>query len=103
MTSKVQFMLTEYVSGILYLFGGVVFMPEILPSWGQTISNTLPITYFLRNVRFSILHQAASSIQTDLLYLALTMTATIIIGFAVFRIAEYKARRDGLIDKKEEY
>jgi len=103
MTSKVQFMLTEYVSGILYLFGGVVFMPEILPSWGQTISNALPITYFLRSVRFSILHQAASSIQTDLLYLALTMIATIIIGFAVFRIAEYKARRDGLIDKKEEY
>lgn len=103
MTSKVQFMLTEYVSGILYLFGGVVFMPEILPSWGQTISNALPITYFLRSVRFSILHQATSSIQTDLLYFALTMIATIIIGFAVFRIAEYKARRDGLIDKKEEY
>jgi ABC-2 type transport system permease protein len=103
MTSKVQFMLTEYVSGILYLFGGVVFIPEILPSWGQIISNGLPITYFLRSVRFSILHQAASSIQTDLLYLALTMIATIIIGFAVFRVAEYKARRDGLIDKKEEY
>jgi hypothetical protein len=49
------------------------------------------------------LHQAASSIQTDLLYFALTTIATIIIGFAVFRIAEYKARRDGLIDKKEEY
>jgi ABC-2 type transport system permease protein len=103
MTSKVQFMLTEYVSGILYLFGGVVFMPEILPSWGQTISNALPITYFLRIVRFSILHQSASSLQTDSLYLVLTMIATIIIGFTVFRIAEYKARRDGLIDKKEEY
>jgi ABC-2 type transport system permease protein len=103
MTSKVQFMLTEYVSGILYLFGGAVFMPEILPSWGQTISNGLPITYFLRIVRFSILHQTASSIEADLFYLALTMIATIIIGFAVFRIAEYKARRDGLIDRKEEY
>jgi ABC-2 type transport system permease protein len=103
MTSKVQFMLTEYVSGILYLFGGVVFMPEILPSWGQIISNALPITYYLRSIRFSILHQPASSIQTDLLYLALTMIATIIVGFAVFKIAEYKARRDGLIDKKEEY
>jgi ABC-type multidrug transport system permease subunit len=78
-------------------------MPEILPSWGQTVSNALPITYFLRSVRFSILHQATSPIQTDLLYLVLTMVATMIIGFAVFRIAEYKARRDGLIDKKEEY
>jgi ABC-2 type transport system permease protein len=103
MTSRVQFMLTEYVSGILYLFGGVVFTPEVLPSWGQTISNALPITYFLRSVRYSILHQPVSSLQTDLLYLTVTMVATIIIGFAVFRFAEYKARKDGLIDKKEEY
>jgi ABC-2 type transport system permease protein len=103
MTSKVQFMLTDYVSGILYLFGGVVFMPEILPFWGQTISNALPITYFLKNIRFAILHQAAPATQTDILYLVLTMIATIIVGFAVFKFAEYKARRDGLIDKKEEY
>jgi ABC-2 type transport system permease protein len=103
MTSKVQFVLNEYVSGILYLFGGVVFLPEMLPSWGQTISNALPITYFLRSVRFSILHQAGSAIQTDFLFLVLTMIATIIIGVGVFKLAEWKARRDGLIDKKEEY
>jgi len=103
MTSKVQFMLTEYVSGILYLFGGVVFMPEILPPWGQTISRALPITYFLRSVRSSILHQTTLVSQTDMLFLVLTVIATIIIAVIVFRIAEYKARRDGLIDKKEEY
>jgi len=103
MTSKVQFMLTEYVSGILYLFGGVVFLPEMLPSWGQAISTALPITYFLRSIRFSILHQASFNPQIDLVYLALTTIATIFIGAAVFRVAEYKARRDGLIDKKEEY
>jgi len=103
MTSKVQFMLTDYVSGILYLFGGVVFVPQILPSWGQTISNVLPITYFLSSIRLAILNQSNSNIQTDLFYLVLTMVATIILGVIVFRIAEYKARRDGLIDKKEEY
>jgi ABC-2 type transport system permease protein len=103
MTSKVQFMLTDYVSGILYLFGGVVFVPQILPSWGQTISNVLPITYFLSSIRLAILNQSNSNIQTDLSYLVLTMVATIILGVIVFRIAEYKARRDGLIDKKEEY
>jgi len=103
MTSKVQFMLSEYVSGILYLFGGVVFFPEILPSWGQTISNALPITYFLRNIRFSILHQAGFSVEMNLLYFAITMIATVIVGLAVFRAAMYQARRKGLIDKKEEY
>jgi len=103
MTSKVQFMLNEYVSGILYLFGGVVFVPEILPSWGQTISKALPIAYFLNSVRFSILHKSSINIDTNLLYLVVSMIATIIVGVGFFRIAIYKARRDGLIDKKEEY
>jgi ABC-2 type transport system permease protein len=103
MTSKVQFTLNEYVSGILYLFGGVVFLPEILPQWGQVISNALPITYFLRIVRFSFLHQAGFDVQTNVLYLVLTMIATILVGIVIFRVAMYKARRDGLIDKKEEY
>ncbi|MGB9135400.1 MAG: hypothetical protein WCC63_07475, partial [Candidatus Bathyarchaeia archaeon] len=66
-------------------------------------SNALPITYFLGSVRFSFLHQGSLDIQTTLLSLLVTMIATIIVGAGVFRIAEYKARRDGLIDKKEEY
>lgn len=103
MTSKVQFMLSDYVSGILYLFGGVVFVPAVLPSWGQAISNALPITYFLDSVRYSFLHQASFDVQTTMLNLFVTMVATIMVGVGVFRVAEYKARRDGLIDKKEEY
>jgi ABC-2 type transport system permease protein len=103
MTSRVQFMLSEYVSGILYLFGGVVFLPTVLPSWGQAISAGLPITYFLRSIRSSILHQTTSTVTTDLLYLIVTMVATVILGLLVFKIAMYWARKDGLIDKKEEY
>jgi ABC-2 type transport system permease protein len=103
MTSKVQFTLNEYVSGILYLFGGVVFLPEILPQWGQYVSNALPVTYFLRLVRFSFLHQANFDVQANLLYLFATTIITILVGLAVFKVAMFKARRDGLIDKKEEY
>jgi ABC-2 type transport system permease protein len=103
MTSRVQFMLSEYVSGILYLFGGVVFLPEILPSWGQAVSNALPITYFLRIVRFALLGQTSITVELNLLYLVLTMMATIAVGVISFKIAMYKARKDGLIDKKEEY
>jgi ABC-2 type transport system permease protein len=103
LTSRVQFMLSEYVSGILYLFGGVIFLPQVLPIWGQAISNALPVTYFLRTIRFSILHQSPTPLQTDLLYLIVTVIATIIIGIISFRIVEHKARKDGLIDKKEEY
>jgi ABC-2 type transport system permease protein len=103
MTSKVQFTLSDYVSGILYLFGGVIFLPDVLPSWGQAISSVLPVTYFLRTVRYSILHTPGLVYQTDLMYLVLTMLATLVIGVAFFKIAMYKARRDGLIDRKEEY
>ena len=103
MTSKVQFMLNEYVSGILYLFGGVVFVPEVLPLWGQQISSAMPVTYFLRIVRFSFLHQGSFDVQTDLLYLVATIIITVLVGLAVFKVAMFKARRDGLIDKKEEY
>ena len=103
MTSKVQFMLTDYVSGILYLFGGVVFLPNLLPLWGQHISNALPVTYFLNVIRFSFLPEAGFDVQLNLLYLVVTMIATVLIGMAVFKVAMYKARRDGLIDKKEEY
>jgi len=103
MTSKVQFMLPEYVSGILYLFGGVVFLPEILPLWGQHISNALPVTYFLNIVRFSFLHHANLDVQMNLLFLVLTVIATVLIGLAVFKVAMFRARKNGLIDKKEEY
>lgn len=103
MTSKVQFMLSEYVSGILYLFGGVVFVPELLPWWGQQVSNALPITYFLRLVRFSFLHDTGFAVQLNLLYLAATTICTVLVGLGLFKVAMFKARRDGLIDKKEEY
>jgi ABC-2 type transport system permease protein len=103
MTSKVQFMLSDYVSGILYLFGGVVFLPSVLPFWGQAVSSVLPITYFLSCVRSAFLQQASSAVQSDLLYLVLTMIGTIAVGFLVFRFAEYMARKEGLIDRKEEY
>ncbi len=103
MTSRIQFVMADYVSGIFYLFGGVVFMPEILPSWAQAISSALPITYFLKTVRFSVLHSTAETFNADLLYLTLTTIITVLIGIIVFRGAEYKARKDGLIDRKEEY
>jgi len=103
MTSRVQFMLSEYVSGILYLFGGVVFLPSVLPLWGQAVSSALPITYFLSCVRFSFLQQTSATVQTDLLYLVVTMIGTIIVGFLIFRFAMYRARKEGLIDRKEEY
>ena len=102
-TSRVQFALPDYASAIFYLFGGVVFSPEILPAWAQTVSNALPVTYFLRAVRSAFLVQGSGAFTTDLLFLSLTTMVTGIIGASVFKAAEFKARKDGLIDRKEEY
>lgn len=102
-TSRIQFALPDYVSSIFYLLGGVVFPPEILPSWAQTVSNALPITYFLRAVRSSFLVQSYQAFGMDIFYLAVTTAATAVVGLGVFKAAEYKARKDGLIDRKEEY
>jgi len=103
-TARIQFALPDYVSGIFYLLGGVVFPPEILPSWAQSVSNALPITYFLQAVRSSFgLAQPYDTLGADLLYLGLTTVVTAVVGALVFKAAEYKARKDGLIDRKEEY
>ena len=102
-TSRVQFALPDYASAIFYLFGGVVFLPEILPAWAQTVSKALPITYFLRAVRSAFLVQSSGALTIDLLFLSLTTVVTGIIGAIVFKAAEFKARKDGLIDRKEEY
>jgi ABC-2 type transport system permease protein len=103
LTSRVQFMLSEYVTGILYLFGGVVFTPNILPFWAQPVSNVLPVTYFLRIMRFSFTGQTGGNLQTDMLYLALTTAGTVVISAVIFKFAMYQARKNGLIDRKEEY
>jgi hypothetical protein len=51
----------------------------------------------------SFLPEPGFDVQLNLLYLAMTMVATLFLGVLVFKAAMYKARRDGLIDKKEEY
>jgi len=102
-TARIQFALPDYVSSIFYLLGGVVFPPEILPTWAQTMSNALPITYFLRAIRSSFLAQSYGTFGMDIFYLAVTTAVTAVVGLGVFKAAEYKARKDGLIDRKEEY
>ena len=42
-------------------------------------------------------------IKTSALTALAYVLFTVLLGMAVFKIAMFKARRDGLIDKKEEY
>lgn len=102
-SSKLQFTLDEYVSGIFFLLGGVIFPPEILPKWVQPISYALPVTYFIRAIRSSLIFESSETLSNDLTYLLISAIAVAIFGILVFRRAERRAKRLGLIDRKAEY
>ncbi|MFQ5871651.1 MAG: ABC transporter permease [Candidatus Geothermarchaeales archaeon] len=102
-SAKLEWALGEYVSGIFFLLAGVIFPPEVLPTWVQPLSNVLPLTYFLRVVRTSMLSPGAPLPASDLLYLVLYSLATAALGLVVFRLAEQRAKKRGLIDMKAVY
>jgi len=101
-SNRMEFILGDSVSGIFFLLGGVIFPIALLPSYIQSIANVLPITYLLNTVResFGLLR---GNYMSDLAYLALTTLVTLIIGIAVFRLAEQRAKKLGLFDRKSEY
>jgi ABC-2 type transport system permease protein len=101
-SNRMEFILGDSVSGIFFLLGGVIFPIALLPSYIQPIANVLPITYLLNTVResFGLLQ---GNYMSDLAYLALTTLVTLIIGIAVFRLAEQRAKKLGLFDRKSEY
>src|SRR5713101_1849638 len=102
-SNRMEFILGDSVSGIFFLLGGVIFPIALLPSYVQPISNVLPITYLLNAVRESFGILPTASYMSDLAYLALTTLVTLIIGIAVFRLAEQRAKKLGLFDRKSEY
>src|SRR2546426_3029030 len=102
-SNRMEFILGDSVSGIFFLLGGVIFPVALLPSYVQLISNLLPVTYFLNTVRESFGLIPTASYVSDLAYLALTTLVTMIIGITVFRLAEQRAKKLGLFDRKSEY
>ena len=101
-SNRMEFILGDSVSGIFFLLGGVLFSVSLLPSWVQPISNGLPITYFLNTVRESF-GLSNGNYPIDLAFFALTTLGAIVLGITVFRLAEGRAKRLGLFDRKSEY
>src|SRR5437879_1457595 len=102
-SNRMEFILGDSVSGTFFLLGGVIFPITSLPSQIQLISNVLPITFFLNAIRESFGLLPTASYMSDLASLALTTLVTLIIGIAVFRLAEQRAKKLGLFDRKSEY
>src|SRR5256712_2100063 len=102
-SNRMEFILGDSVSGIFFLLGGVIFPISLLPSYVQPISNVLPITYLLNAVRESFGLLPTGNYMSDLAYLALSTLVTLIVGIAVFRLAEQRAKKLGLFDRQSEY
>src|SRR3989475_1853355 len=107
-SNRMEFILGDSVSGVFFLLGGVIFPISFLPSYLQRISNALPVTYFLNTVResFGLLppgNLPPGNYMSDLGILGLTTLAALILGVSVFRLAERRAKRLGLFDRKSEY
>jgi len=76
-----------------------------LPSQIQLISNVLPITFFLNAIResFGITSMVTGDYMSNLGFLALTTLVALALGIGVFRLAEQRAKKLGLFDRKSEY
>ncbi len=85
---------------VLLFLNGSILPLEMLPSWVQYISKTLPTTQgiiVLRNSMFE--HQPLTAALADgsLLLLVLNSACYFIAGWLIFRYCEKKAQRDGIL------
>ncbi len=99
-TFKLQYSLSEYTTGILFLLSGVVFPPKMLPYPISFIGEVLPTTHFLNVVRSSLLGYNA---HESMAYLLLSTILTIAVALIFMRRMESIARVKGTIDRKAEY
>ncbi len=102
-SNRLEFILGESVAGIFFLLlGGVIFPIDRLPPIAQSLSTLLPVTYFLQAVRdsFGLTH---TNYLLDLAYLAISTLGVTAAGIIIFRLAEERAKRLGLFDRKSEY
>lgn len=98
---KLQYSITEYATGIMFLLSGVVFPLSMLPLVAQQVGYALPSTYFLDLVRLSISGSAIGTI--DMVYMIASTVLFAAFALFLFKFAEYRARQRGMIDRKAEY
>lgn len=101
-SNRLQWSLSEYVTGIFLLLGGVWFSPSILPDGIGKISEVLPLTWFLSSVRESMIPQTGINLEYSLLYLAISSFVSIFLAYGIFSACENFARRRGILDRKAE-
>ncbi len=105
------FLIGEAVAGALFLLSGAIFPLDVLPAWLRPVGFAVPITYWLELMRRSLIGNVAQAFPTlshfsNLQLLGILVGLTIIFGIAstfVFRLCDYRAREQSLIDRVTNY
>jgi ABC-2 type transport system permease protein len=101
--------LNEGLTGVFYLLCGAVFPLEVLPRWAQSLSLTLPFTYWLELIRRILTGRAYAeplrSTGDAALWVILGASTVGLAAISVlwFSWCERTARARGLIDWKTNY
>ncbi|MCJ7489816.1 MAG: ABC transporter permease [Thermoplasmata archaeon] len=114
LTAKHSIGINEGLAGVFYVMSGVVFPITILPSWAQTISKFLPVTYWMEVVRRAVVPEAMDGLaassgydvtgmggMSDLTLMVLLLVSAgvfFIMSIGVFRVADNIARKQGKVD-----
>lgn len=92
-------LVTAVTTGSL-LLGGVYYSTSVIPSWIQTLSSVVPLTYALRATRVLLLGDPTSvPVGADLLRLGLLTAAAMAGGAVAFGWALRYARRAGTLSQ----
>ncbi|MGH2688328.1 MAG: ABC transporter permease [Actinomycetota bacterium] len=99
----------EAASAALYLVSGAVFPPSLLPGPLQALAAALPLTWWLEGMRRGLLgpearvgYPALSDGRVLAVLGALTL-AWVLVAAAMFRGADRRARRLGILDRESSY
>jgi ABC-2 type transport system permease protein len=99
--TKFEWALPTYVSGLLMIFSEALFPVSVLPHPFSDIGNVLPFTQFIRASRIAVLPGGSFILYWYNLALCLVGGLIILIlGLLLFRYAEKRARRLGVLDRK---
>ncbi len=101
--------INEGVAGVFYALSGVIFPITVLPTWAQSISRVLPVTYWMEALRRGLEPRVVSGLGSAtglsgmndwllMLVLLLSAVAFLIISVGIFKLADWTARKKGKID-----
>jgi ABC-type polysaccharide/polyol phosphate export permease len=98
--SKLEWAIPSYIAGTLMIFSEALFPSSVLPSPLSLVSQILPFTYFMRASRAALLDVSYQDYLVFVGYTILGGLLLLLLGYAVFKWAERRAKMKGFIDKK---